>query len=217
MVCLPFKAKSICTKKRALTLIAAINLTTFVSVVHFLWTFGPIYATDDNGNEVLINGCSGQHPDALKRFIALKLIPWIEFTLAFLIPTVILFTCNVIIIYKLIQRRANRGKLGTQSDKENDSMTTLLLSISIYYLISTIPYYVIKLFWPIEPFEGALDTVTKANKNLILISAITLSNTTFVTNFLIYCLSGSVFRGYCRSAFARCLCCRRRSNDGSTT
>ena len=113
--------------------------------------------------------------------------PWIDITLANILPFLIMLSSAAAIICKLLQRKHNMEK------KKFSSMTITLLTVNSVFFITTSPICIVLIIFPIRmqgdttPGEFHLYVVIRAICNLLYF----VNN---AINFLLYCLSGRRFR-----------------------
>lgn len=124
------------------------------------------------------------------------------------IPTAILTIATAIIIYKLTRMRQARGLLTGEkhmSDVEKQ-LTVMLVVVVIAFLLLRLPYAVIHYIFEFR--ENIWNPVTN-ELSLDLWTCIQITgifaSMNYTTNFYLYCLAGSAFRGQ----FVALICCKR--------
>ena len=121
------------------------------------------------------------------QYFGSKIFSWMHLAVYSALPTVIILTCNVVIIAFVIKAKKNKRIQKSKSGKPDASnkMTTMLLVNSIFFLITTLPitiYY----YW----FINSSEDYNKLPWTILL--DINLLN--YSCNFFIYLLSGKKFR-----------------------
>ena len=180
----PHKAKHIFTRRFAACQMAIIGAILAVFNSHFYWT------------HTLVNGhClqDSRHEDFTKH-----ILPWINFCLMSLIPFLIMLVANSAIAAKVIYANyVRKVKLNLARNKKLTSMTVILLSISVIFLLTTGPMSVLQIvpLGDITPYR-----VVWSSLSLLLY-------TNYSVNFLLYCMSAPRFR---KEIFE---ICRRNSVD----
>ncbi|XP_013380316.1 thyrotropin-releasing hormone receptor [Lingula anatina] len=216
-VCQPEKASTLCTIKRSVAVLAIIAVLIAAKTLHVFWTRGNEYQLV--GNEtVLVRVCG--YPNESYRFFWKHVLPWIIFCVYVIGPFATMLVLNILIInglYNLEKRRFHRngnapdkwgsdsrssnGLLGSQSQSKNErarhaytkSLTIMLLSVTIAFLVLSIPGFINRLlqsYWKRkigDPHEKAKFELTQA---VVLI----LNYANHSINFFLYCLTGRRFR-----------------------
>ena len=198
----PFKAKQLFSKRRMAAAWFGVLIGLGVLNSHWFVTVDLIYYVDKFG--IIENGyltCDNVSEGVNLRFLN-EIWPWLDLVVFSVIPIIIIIGCNVIIITKLLQaRKIRQDTMKVTTDDDSSSITTMLVGISVTFILTTVPialYFIGEYGWPYETADDRYNTLTAyAVTNLFYY----LSNS---TNFLIYCISGSRFR----RALVAVLCCR---------
>ena len=139
-VYLPHKASVYCTRKRAyIAVIATVIMCCLMhldSLIHF--TIVPKF----NGHgQFVLNVCWFE--GARDTFYTYH-FRWVMLVTLSFLPFVVLLTGNAMIIYKMIKYNMDRKRMSSEN-KSNDSqsMTTMLISISLLFFMSQTPGIVI--------------------------------------------------------------------------
>ena len=126
-----------------------------------------------------------------------------------LIPSVILGTCNSILIYMLfyseeLRKEATKNACRATSGAESRSITVILVLMSVSFIILTLPMTLYQVVYTIG-FNPRIPILYPALYTLNLIN--------HAVNFLLYCVSGPSFRAEIKDMFT----CERsgRKNRGS--
>ena len=124
------------------------------------------------------------------------------------VPFCVLMVANLIIVVKLIQyqrERANTvanpggdatgsGSSGSGVDSDTKRLTIMLVVISCYFVVATLP---LRIFWATHSISQYLDVPVDASKYshaAVVLALRTLANSNHACNFLLYCASGRPFR-----------------------
>ena len=117
---------------------------------------------------------------------------WVMLTIMSVIPFVVLVTGNILITYKIVTYSIKRKRMSNDVKSNNSqSMTAMLISISVLFLVTQVPAIVISIY------KQSLDTVTKeyAHGFAVMETVFRLLKwSNHGSNFLCYCLSGQRFR-----------------------
>ena len=118
---------------------------------------------------------------------------WIDLCLSFLIPCVLIFTGNILILVQLARRARQHKNLGVAQQKR-PSLTLLLHLLSIVFLVSMAPYNILIIILNYLD-ENAADPSEVYDRFFyyqdILTIVVALNPT---LNFILYFLSGSKYR-----------------------
>ena len=194
-VCFPLKKSSVCRWKRAAIASGTILFLALAKNFHEFWTRGPEYI---KGKFYRICGTQAQYA-----FFLDYVRPWIAFLLIMVIPFVLLFLLNCMIVYSLIKAQRMRSKAaaapactattgtGNKPQKSTASFrqTTLMcLSISFAFLICMAPSIVLLIGKPYWKHRSKL-----AYENAKAICNL-LGFVNHCINFFLYCVTGRRFR-----------------------
>ena len=197
-VFLPHKIKGIFTKKFA-TVCLIIQALVIIGInSHFFYTRDLVVNTGRDGK--LHSACLPQLP-AHRSFMR-NIWPWIDFCLLSLIPFTIIISSNVAIVCRLLwSRYTRRRNLHVSSSIKMTSMTAILITVSIMFLVTTAPFHIYLIQrWDLRQEANEYQ---KATLNLVeaILSMICYIN--YSINFLLYCVSGTRFR---EEVKAMCCC-----------
>ncbi|XP_067681288.1 mu-type opioid receptor-like [Haliotis asinina] len=199
-VWLPHKVKVICTKK-----VLMVNILVLVIILmsvngHFLFGRGRIVY------EGKVYQCANQSRD-YSRFLE-YIFPWMDLCFFCLAPFAFHLVGNALIITRLTAGMRTITRLNvatteqaTERRRQVSSMTTMLLSLNLVYLVCTLPisvYLIYTTYWEVDtsPEAEAQRRLTYVCVNL----AMYLNNS---MNFVTYTLSGKRFRAELISLFRR--------------
>lgn len=128
---------------------------------------------------------------------------FIDFTLLFSAPLLILTVCNTIILITLCRRKT--VLVGTDSQQHckssqslSGSLTARVIALSIVQCISVGPYSVAALIPGVLPDTQAVDTLQFINRMFIIFALIWYLNN--CANFILYSMFGQAFRQDCINA-----------------
>ena len=187
-VYIPHKANIHCSKKRAYF---AIFCTVFTPCLYFSYW---LYTVEYKEIEDEIYSFYGDCVVRKDHVVFFKKIQ-IWFVLLFLsvLPFLILIICNCLIIYKLRQARALRLSMNSAAtSEESNSMTAMLLSISVLFLVTQTPHFITTIidtymnYYYVTEYIASYYLIETATKLLTYVSN--------VANFFCYCISGKQFR-----------------------
>ena len=194
-VCFPLRKNRVCKWKRAAVASGIILVLALAKNFHEFWTRGPEYI-DGKFNRV----CGTQEQYA---FFLDYVRPWIALLLVMVIPFILIFFFNCMIVYSLIKAQRMRSKAaaipactaasgtGNKPAKSSASFrqTTLMcLSISFAFLICVSPSIVLLIGKPYWKYRTNV-----AYENAKAISNM-LAFVNHCINFFLYCVSGRRFR-----------------------
>ena len=126
-----------------------------------------------------------------------KVWPLIILAVFSMVPVILQIVCNVLLARELVTRSRKRQarslqESNNQHERDLRSVTRMLIVISVFFVISTVPQCIQLTLQPYI-FKPRIDH--NIAKNLLMVAVIQLlmySNNAF--NFLLYTLSGKVFR-----------------------
>ncbi|XP_046582520.1 FMRFamide receptor-like [Haliotis rubra] len=199
-VWLPHKVKVICTKK-----VLAVNILVLVIILmsvngHFLFGRGLIVY------EGVVYQCANQSRD-YARFLD-YIFPWVDLCFFCLAPLAFHLVGNALIITRLLAGMRTITRLNmatteqaTERRRQVSSMTTMLLSLNLVYLVCTLPisiYLIYTTYW-----EKDTSPEAKAQRQLMFACANLLMYLNNSMNFVTYTISGKRFRSELISLFKR--------------
>nr|AKQ63011.1 orphan G-protein coupled receptor 1 [Platynereis dumerilii] len=196
-VCFPFRKSRWCTSRKAIIISASLLVAAFIKNMHVFWTRGAQY--DENGT--FIKNCGYPRPE-YKNFER-NVRPWLVFVLVNLIPFLVILSCNLAIVYKLLA--ATRIKDISKPNSKYSQTTLMCVGVSFLFLLTTTPsvvMYIGRSEWD-KSHTDAYE-VAKAVTNVLVYLNHSL-------NFFVYCMSGKRFR----REFLMFCCCGRVTESGS--
>ena len=135
---------------------------------------------------------------------------WIDLCLSFLIPCVLIFTGNILILVQLARRARQHKDLGDAQQKIT-SLTLLLHLLSIVFLVSTAPYNILIMILNYLD-ENAADPSEVYDRYFYyqdILTVVVALNPTL--NSMLYFLSGSKFRKEVKAL----VCCETTRDEPS--
>ena len=191
-VCIPLKINVVCGYRGMRASLGMAAILAFGKNLHFLvtsWSTGHTYLVYDNQSAYF--GCTPVK-EGYTRFVLLAW-PMVEFVFQAGLPFVVILTCNIMIIAKLISRQKNKdakhNNPATQDSghKKLTSMTIMLLVTNISFLILTSSIYGMWIYWKFADIdETAFETMRPYSLLLYYLN--------FAINFFLYVISGPMFR-----------------------
>ena len=201
----PHKSKRICTAKVAR--IVLIILPTMILLIncHLLYGFGRLEVDMDNGTKII--PCAPLTAEYETFFT--DIWTWIDLCKFSLVPFAVLSVGNFCIIWSLFisGRRSKTQIAPTQAssapkgNNKTSTMSVLLVCLNVVFIICTAPvcvYFIGEPYWiPKDvPRSVQLQDPWWAFVNILMYTNSTI-------NFILYCLSGSKFRGELKKMFLR--------------
>ncbi len=175
----PHRAKQIFTRNFAAGQMAIMGTVLAIVNCHFCWMY-----------ELVDGDCTMIDHDHYKRYSGI--FNWVDLSLASLLPFLIMLVANTAIGVKLISAdRKRKARLHRGTDTKLTSMTAILFSISLVFLLTTAPVAVF-----INVYHKWYTGTTDSYARMTLASAILdlLLYTNYSINFLLYCVSAPRFR-----------------------
>ncbi|ESP02781.1 hypothetical protein LOTGIDRAFT_156726 [Lottia gigantea] len=197
----PLKVGSYCNGRKAGTIMGVIAIILLLADLQFLWT--ATQHVSETGN--VDCGFAAEY----QTFISLYWY-WIDGTLYAIIPCILLFIFNFLIIFGIrrsgrIQKDLTNSKSDQMAEKfrQQRQITIMLVVVSIVFVMLTIPnclFYIVKPYWTYQ--KNSYDHAKFVMTNQIIF---VLSDSNHAVNFYLYFLSGKRFR---RRFFDTILCRR---------
>ncbi|XP_064611725.1 G-protein coupled receptor daf-37-like [Liolophura sinensis] len=200
-VFLPFKAKTLCTRNRALVSMSVI----FVILIAVNCSISFTYHRTEQTITVSNMTTSVYTCGALMRYSEwLNFVwPWIDMTVLSFLPCVVLTTLNCAILLRMRSQNKRVHVMGQPSDGRLASQkrtNILLLSICLVFFITTTPLtvlHIVEPYWSLDtPHQQAIHTMVSDIASQLLFWNNCL-------NFILYCLSGREFRNDLKRIFCR--------------
>ena len=219
----PLRAKTVSTKKFACITISLITIGSFSVYIHYLWSYGPTYKTVGN-TTIMTGACTVSHdyPGLTKFMLIVR--PWTDFAIRCAIPFLIIIISNSLMIAKLVKVSRQREALGlSQAGKNKNSMTslaTVLIILSVAYLLLTSPMQIMYLVDRVDPFGSETIGASAAARSFLLWTiAFSLYFLNHCKCFVMFCAMGGQFRKDLKNLIKtkwRHTPCIRRSGEDDT-
>ena len=207
----PHKISVYCTKKRAYI---AVFLTCALCVIENLDSliFSQHIPKYNREGRMISNKCWYKG----SRHVYYKFYnQWVLLVTMSIIPFIILISGNSMIIYKMIKYRMQRKQMSVETkSKDAESMTTMLISISLFLVTQVLAIVV-------GMVKRKMEDVTRSEEflhSLYLIDGITklLKWANHALNFFCYCIDGKRFRQEFVAMVNTVFCFHRRKLSKST-
>lgn len=195
----PLWAKSQCSVKSALSISIAITGVMFIinsHVLGFLERTEILVPSQLANTTIILNViCLPSAPLYMKFWV--KIWPVLLFTLYSILPIVCITACNILLVKELTKRKnplvatTHNSRLSSNHRNEK-SVTRMLIAISLYFTTISLPTCI---YLNVESYifsEKSAQDIATRRLAWAIVSLIMYSNNTI--NFILYCLSGSLFR-----------------------
>ncbi len=193
-VCLPFDVHTILSKRRGklITLCLIMLMIVLYSSNLIMWEIRSIYEPSmDMWQTYCVRSFN------LDNVFALEIYPWIQMITYTLIPVLIMFTVNIIIIIHLNKiSQQNQIMTSTRRSILSRSLTVMLLASSFTFMLLTIPWC---LYFLLYAYAGPSNT-SQENQlfyhymEIFWAFSWVFTQINHSINLIVYCLSGSRFR-----------------------
>ena len=184
----PFHAKQLSTKRNALLCLLLLAVVLLLINVQFLWTV-QLHVFEDKTWACF-------EVDKYK-FFALRILPWIDFSLFSLIPFAVLAVANLSIVGKLLRRNYVRSKRLNKSTCHTKigNLTFVNFAVSAWFLITTLPISVFLMKQHVWILNG--EQPTPRTEALIFFAYAVTANISYLNNsfnFMLYIMTSRRFR-----------------------
>ena len=183
-VYLPHKANVYCIRKRAF--IAVVVTLATSSIVNLDPIIYVQYVIKNNRRKCWFTGSRDMYYTVYSQ--------WVMLTIMSVIPFIMLIISNILIIYKVLFYSFRRRNMSTEiKSNDSQSMTAMLVGISVLFLVTQVPAVVISII------KRNLSTA-KHNKEYLYVFLVIdtifrlFKWTNHAVNFFCYCVSGKHFR-----------------------
>ncbi|KAL3869226.1 hypothetical protein ACJMK2_041934 [Sinanodonta woodiana] len=201
--CFPHKVKMGCTQRTAGMVITAIIICLAILNVHWIYGYGDLYVTEMNTTTLV--KCETLF-DPYRTFV-LYIWPWIDLCVFALVPCCLIIIGNIGIIINVVKsKKRSATKIAPmqaakiQAGNKASHLTAMLLTINIVFVICAIPicfYLIVGPIW----YSNITSMKLLAEDDTFWAVTNMLMYTNHSTNFLMYCLSGTRFRGEVKALF----------------
>ena len=180
----PLKAHIYCTRRKLILVISMLIVMMCVVDLPLLFTS---YVSTLSGK----HGCHSFESGSVIETIYLLFLAFVYC----IIPFCIISVLNVLTLRKIHSKRKFRVKHQTsrqgKSTSMNSSLTMTMFAVCIVFAVTTLPLRVMLIIPEISKLLG-IDLITTNNTVIMIMYRLNLIN--HCINFLLYCLTGSVFR-----------------------
>lgn len=198
-VCRPQKHKAIRTANMAVKIIASLLLVQIAFNIHVFWTRGTHYEQLESQKLSVDAHCG--YTSRSTRYFWTNHQGWLSMVWYCFIPFSTMFILNIFIIRRLrrlkdssLQRNAS-GMSSTGITKQANSMTRMLLCVTLYFMVVSVPVFVFTMFQHLLFYNNdAVDDHRIAKMELADASLTLLLYLNHSVNFFLYCLTGRRFR-----------------------
>ena len=167
VVFVPHKAHLLLTRRRVATSIAITGCLLVAANLHFFWML------------TYKERCANRWRNV---YWQVRVFPIQNAVLSSFLPAAILVVSNVSILVKIARERRH---VSVQRPMRRTGMTTMLVTASVIFVVTTVPVQIFYLIYRNLKHEVA--DITGNYVNLLVC-------VNYVINFLLYCISGSCFR-----------------------
>ena len=215
-VCMPQKHKLLTTTSRAWKIVLAIVIFQILFNANVFITYGPETINGDNTTRKFECGFSSNS----SREYLTKYHVWIAMAIYGIIPFTVMLTLNVFIISRLSKIKKAFASYSTSSTTSRSkinthSMTRMLLCVTFYFVIITMPVFIFEVFQQ-RIFSSKTKEITPEKKGQIEIVDAVLTLMLYLNhsiNFFLYCVSGRRFK----KELLKLLRCRKKSETTQPT
>lgn len=201
-VTLPFKAKRICTPKKAILIDIILVITALLKNITLLFDELVVRVSPNNSNETTVS-CEAVG-DLV--YFDTKIRPWLSLVLYFFLPATMIFSCNVATSVALYRSQAewnSKAQSYTTAPKSKSrsvsSSTKMMMVVTIALTVLLSPSIILYTFTNLCP----TCKVPGLQKGFLFALTDILVITNHSINFLLYIISGRRFR---REFIAMTLC-----------
>ena len=193
----PSKVKILCVPKTGFIVVAITIAVLSFADVHFL--FGYTFGTFGKSTDCVFTD------NGFKQFY-LYMYPWIDLTIGFILPAIVIVTSNSAILVRVFKMTgALRTTAAIRNDK-NKQLLRIAFLVSTAYLVLYLPglaYTVIRPYiYEIADSAYTFANEYDANINAALANLVLLNH---AINFILYVFSGKRFRNEFKNALCRSL------------
>ena len=186
----PYKVKEWCTVIRTRIAIGATVICVCAFYLHFFIGFESGYNPNIDIN------CKPTNGDYL--YFLSFVMPYLDFSVTFLLPCLIIIPGNIVIVQQLVRQRARRKALTSYTEARDSSITRTLVIAGVIFVLTVAPISILLI-----TFEYWLETVqnTWMITNFWRVVLNALADTNAAVNFFLYVISGTKFREEVKELF----------------
>ncbi len=143
-----------------------------------------------------------------------NVFPWIDLLVFSVIPSSTIILANIGIVVALVRRsKDTQVKRDQTKIKEDMKITYMLISVSLFFVLVTLPYSLYNSFAPVYWFDGPVEAFAFDNLAWTLVFNTLLLN--YSCNFFLYFCSGKIFREEAIGLFKELFHCKRHEQTSS--
>ncbi|XP_046334323.2 probable G-protein coupled receptor 139 [Haliotis rufescens] len=196
----PLRYRILCTKR-----VATISVGIVISICLILNSHFLIFL-EHTKTEPGVYVCDSVETAEYEDFLS-KVFPWIDLCVWCIVPVVVHLVCNILIIYRLRTHARTMARHdstpGADGSRQSlvKSMTTMLLSLNLVYLLCTLPvsvFYALENYWK----DSSPGAEAEAQRDLINACVSLLMYLNNSTNFITCFVKGKRFRKEARITFS---------------
>ena len=186
----PIKMKTICCTKTGFIVVSVLLFVLVLINSHILYGFSSVEAY---GNETICGIEDGGYETFFNSYFS-----WIDNIVLFLLPAVLIISCNVATVTRLMRTGENLNSNVTETNKARKRQAmiiTLIVSTAFVLLVGPLGVYVV--LWPFVFSESAdlyRDQFGSKEDMIVYTVVSTLEQVNHCINFFMYFLSGPRFR-----------------------
>ena len=207
-VLFPHRAKVLCTKRPfglmilgICVVLLALYAPLFFSIEHItVYVDGVYYG----------GGCSLAPPGSSLEWYGVVFFNWMNLMAASILPFFFIITFNILIIYGILKARlvVKQAFSNSKQSGQRNNTVAILMSISVTFIILTLPYPVYFILDSIYRHDAASMAYTKVM--LLGSFAPICDSVNHSINIVLYCLCGQKFRNQLKALL--CCCCDKASS-----
>ena len=191
-VLFPHRAKVLCRKRPFgwMILGTSIVLLAFYAPLVFSIEHVAIYIDDVYYG----GGCSTAPPGSPLEWYGVVFFNWMNLMAASILPFFFIITFNILIIYGILKARLVVKQASSyQSGSQKNNTVAILMSISVTFIILTLPYPV---YFVLENIYRKQDSGSENYNKIMLLGAFApiCDSVNHSINIVLYCLCGNKFR-----------------------
>ena len=208
-VSVPLKARTVNTVKSSAFGAVGILIIAMSFASHFFWTYGRTETV--RNNTTIVVECA-----KIDKHFVYQIWPWIDLTGSALAPFFLLIILNVIIIVQIHKRKLfHRGQNSISRGSSSSNMTAMVLTLSISFLVLTLPSHVYFIARPLWYFS---DNQKSVDMDQILYTSVSMiKGLNHGSSIIFYCVSGKLFRAELKALFCGRICKPFHANGGHGT
>ena len=200
----------------AVATIVVISITFYVAQTSIINGLQPVQIVSDSNNQSNVSEIT-YVCDVLEEHLYYfnNVFPWIDLLVFSVIPSSTIILANIGIVVALIRRSKNKQVKRDQTKiKEDMKITYMLISVSIFFVLVTLPYSLYNSFGPVYFYDGPVEAFAFDNIAWTFVFNILLLN--YSCNFFLYFCSGKIFRDEAIQLFKEIFRCKQNERNAQT-